>query len=258
MKYPFRYYSLLLTLSFFLTSCHSSYEEKDGKIYYKWIHGGNWTTKKTLVKGADAETFETIENDIDMCLAKDQKHVFKEASILEYADPNTFEQVKKYYWKDKNNVYLLQFGGKDCRIKNAEPKTFGVIKDYNWSFDNRNVYYDVEKLDHVSANSFVALNENWGKDHKYYYFKNLRLDSLDYQSAEIIHVKLTEQPGRKSEYIRDKNHVFFQNKLVKDANPLTFEAEGAGTFGHDDKFMFTMEINEGPITEQYKKTYMDK
>lgn len=213
--------------------------------------------ENTLVKDADTETFETIKNDINKNLGKDKNNVFKDASILEHADPNTFEQVKEYYWKDKNNVYLLQFGGTDNRIENADPKTFKVIKGYNWTHDKNNVYYEFDKLYEVNPNKFVAINENWGKDNQYYYYHNLRLDSLDYESAEIVNTYFMEGSATPSDYIKDKKNVFFQNRLVKDANPLTFVADGVGTFGHDDKYMFSWEKNEGPITDQYKKTYID-
>ena len=257
MKKLLKYIFILLTLGVTMTSCHSGYEEMDGKIYYKWIHGGNWTRENTLLKDADAETFETINNNINVNLGKDKNHVFKDASILEYADPNTFKQVKEYYWKDKNNVYLIQFGGTDCRIKDSDPKSFKVLKDYNWALDNNNVYYDLEKLHVVNPKTFVALNEKWGKDNKYYYYKNQRIDSLDYEKAEIVIAYFGNEPARPSDYIKDKKNVYFQNILVNDANPKTFKADGAGSFGHDDKYMFNWEKNEGPITEQYKQTYID-
>lgn len=238
---------ILLTLGSTMTSCHSGYEEKDGKIYYKWIHGGNWTRENTLLQEADAETFETIDNNINVHLGKDKNYVFKGASILEYADPNTFEQVKEYYWKDKNNVYLLQFGGTDCRIKDADPKTFKVIKDYHWTQDKNNVFYQFDKLLNVNSHKFVAIDEEWGKDDNFYFYHNLRIDSLDYKTAEIV----------SPYYIKDKYRVFFRDTIVNDANPKTFKADGVGSFGHDDKYMFDWEKNEGPITEQYRKSYID-
>lgn len=229
-----------------LTSCHSDYEEKNGKIYYNWTHGGNWTKESTLLKNADAKTFETIDNNINLNLGKDKNHVFKDASILEYADPSSFEQVKEYYWKDKNNVYLLQFGGTDCRIKNADPNTFKIINNFHWTSDKNNIYYEFEQLLNVNPNKFVAIDKEWGKDENFYYYHNLRIDSLDYKTAEII----------SSSYIKDKNRVYFQDKIVKDANPKTFKTDGDGSFGHDDKFMFSWEKNEGKITEEYRKTYL--
>lgn len=247
MKHYFKKLFLLLTLSVTLISCHSGYEEKNGKIYYKWIHGGNWTRENTLLNDADAETFETINNDINIHLGKDKNHVYKDASILEHADPKTFEQVKDYYWKDKNYVYLLQFGGTDCKIKNADTKSFKVIKDYHWTHDNNNVYYQFDQLLSVNPNKFIAIDEEWGKDDCFYYYHNLRIDSLDYKTAEIV----------SPYYIKDKYRVFFRDTIVYDANPKTFKADGVGSFGHDDKYMFDWEKNEGPITEQYRKTYID-
>src|SRR5688572_11512541 len=129
MKNSIKAAAVHLLVLFLLASCHSGYEEKNGKIYHQWIHGGSWTKKESLVKEADASSFEVIENDIHLDLAKDKNHVFKDASVIEHADPSTFSQIKEYYWKDKDHVYLLQFGGTECRIPNADPETFVIIED---------------------------------------------------------------------------------------------------------------------------------
>lgn len=211
------------------------------------MHGGNWTKENALLKDADAGTFETINNNINVHLGKDKNHVFKNASMLEYADPKTFEQVKGYYWKDKDNVYLLQFGGTDCRIKNADPKTFKVIKGYHWTIDKDNVYYQFDQLPSVNSAKFIAIDGEWGKNDRFYFYHNSRVDSLDYSTAEIV----------SPYYIKDKNKVFFQDTIVMDADPKTFKADGIGSFGHDDKYMFVWEKNKGLITKQYRKIHID-
>ena len=249
---------LLLTTLVIISGCHSGYEEKDGQVYHKWIHGGNWTKEYSLMEKADAETFRTIKHDLNIDLGKDKNYVFKDASILENADPNSFEQVAEYYWKDKNYVFLLQFGETNCIIKNAEPKSFKIISEYLWSRDNEHVFYKFDLLDNVKAKDFQAINEDWGKTKLHYYYHNLRIDSLDYETAEIVNTYFMDESPKQSNYIKDKDNVFFQNLLVKDANPKTFVADGVGTFGHDDKYMFDWEKNEGIITEQYRKTYIDK
>ena len=41
-------------------------------------------------------------------------------------DPATFEQIEGYYWRDKDNVYMLQYGAPDNNtVKETDPKTFG-------------------------------------------------------------------------------------------------------------------------------------
>ena len=248
MKKIINYSFIFIFYMLMLTSCSSGYEEEQGKIYYKWIHGGNWTLEKSLIKEADASSFTTIKNNINIYLGKDKNHVFKAASLLEHAAPNTFKQIDGYYWKDKNYVYLLQFGCTDCRIKSADPETFTTIKQFHWAKDKNNVYFKFKKLSAASTKSFVAIDADWGKDDKFYYYHDLRLDSLHYNSAKIVG----------SYYIKDKNHVFFKNELVKGANPKTFKIDGIGWFGHDDKNMFDWEKNIGPITEKYRRTYIDK
>lgn len=230
-----------------LSCCHSGYEEKDGKIYLKWIHGGNWTKEYSLVKDADAKTFQTIKHNTNLNLGKDKNNVFKDTKILEKADPMTFEQVFEYYWKDKNNVYLLQFGGNDCIIKHADPKTFEFLKNELWSKDKNHIYFKFEKLENVNPNDFIVINKDWGKDNNFYYYNNLKLDSLDFQSAVIV----------SASYIKDKNNVYYQNKLVNGANTKSFKADGVGSFGHDDVNMFEWDKNKGKITEQYRRTYIN-
>ena len=230
----------------FLSSC-SGYTEKDGKIYLKNSNEARIGVNSVEVENADYKTFKEINNDLNIDLALDKNHVFIGASILKYADPNSFEHINEYYWKDKNNIYLLQFGQIDARIQNADPKSFEVFNDYLWTKDKNHVYYEFDILNDVNPKVFIAIDEDWGKDDKFYYYHNLKLDSLDFKTAKII----------SRDYIKDKNWVFFHNTLVKNANPKTFKADGVGSFGHDDKYMFDWEKNKGLITEEYKKTYID-
>ena len=99
-------------MNIILISCNLGYEVKDGKVYYKWIRGGNMSKETTLVEDADAETFEVIKNDVDLDLGRDKNYVFLELAKLK-AYPATFEQIEGYYWWDKDNVYVLKYGSPD-------------------------------------------------------------------------------------------------------------------------------------------------
>lgn len=246
MKNSMSSYITLIIFTLLLTSCQSGYEEEQGKIYYKWIHGGNWTMKKSLLKEADASSFTTIKHNLNIHLGKDKNHVFKNAFLLEHVDPNTFKQVDGYYWKDKNYAYLLQFCSTDCRIKASDPETFVVFKGYNWAKDKNNIYFELNKLREANAESFVVIDVDWGKDNEFYYYHDTRLGLLHYDSAEVV----------SPYYIKDKDNVYFRSTLVKGANPKTFKADGIGSFGHDDKNMFDGVKNKGSITEQYRRTYI--
>lgn len=227
---------------------HRGYQEKDGKIYHLWVHGGNWSKEYSLVEEADPSTFTTIKHDLKIDLGKDSKNVYVDATVLANADPTSFEQVKGYFWKDKNIAYLLQYGKQRQLIEGADPSTFEVIGDFDWSKDKKNVYSKFYKLPESTPSEFIVLSENWGKDNHFFYHNSNRLDSLDYGTAEII----------SEYYIKDKSNVYFENVIVPGANPLTFVADGVGSFGHDDKNMYSWTKNKGPITDDYKKTYIDK
>ncbi|MEL1241341.1 DKNYY domain-containing protein [Flavobacterium flavipallidum] len=244
MKIKTGIYILIIVL---LSSC-KDYTKKDGKVYLRYLNAARFGLQYAEIKKADYESFEVIEHNLNINLAKDKNHVFVSTNIINNADPKTFKQIKKYYWKDKNHVFLLQFRAVDSEIKSADPKTFIVIDDLLWAKDKNYVYYTYEKLHNVIPKNFVAIDKDWGKDNKFYYYHNLKIDSLDYNSAKIV----------SSYYIKDNKNVLFKNKIVKDANPKTFKADGIGWFGHDDKYMFDWENNKGPITEEYSKTYIKK
>lgn len=244
MKFKQIIYGLIAV---FISSC-TGYTKKDGKVYLRHSKilqkiGVNYLE----VKNADYETFKVINNDLKIDLALDKNYVFLNTSILELADPNTFAQMKGYYWKDSKNVYLLRFGHINARIIDADPKTFEVFNNDLWSKDKNHIYYRANKLIDAESKSFVPLDEDWGKDDNFYYYHSLTLYTLDYKSAKLLNPY----------YLKDKNSVFYCGTLVKDANPKTFKVD-VGCFGHDDKYMFDWGGNRGQITEQYKRKFIDK
>lgn len=235
---------LLGLISIVLTSC-SGYTKKDGKVYLRSSNEARIGVRYLEVENADYSSFEVINHNTNLDLAKDKNHVFVGISILADADPSTFKQIKKYYWKDKKHVYLLQFGVNDSKIKQADVRTFDVIENL-WAKDKNHVYHKFEKLDGVAPNEFEVIDKDWGKDNSFFYWHELRIDSLDYTSAKIL----------SPYYIKDRNNVYYRNQLVEGANPSAFVPDGIGWFGHDDKNMYDREKNKGPITEQYRKTYL--
>lgn len=234
---------LLLIVSFFFTSCQPKYEEKDGKVYYKWYHGGTMQKVSDLLPEADAATFETIKKSTLFSLGKDKNHVFKDAKILLYADPKTFECIKEPYWKDKTQLFILSYSTADCRLLNADPSTFKVLQK-PWSKDKNQVFYSSYPVKDALAASFVPLTENYGKDALHYFYNQTIIDGLDYKSAVIL----------SNEYIKDKQHVYYTDKEIKGANPKTFKA-GQYATGYDDKYSYNFDKNSGPITEEFIKMH---
>ncbi len=227
---------------FFLSGCRG-YVEQDGKIYHYGTYSVKYGPKLILIPEADAETFESITDNIGL----DKNYVFRDRSIIPGADPATFVHVKGYFWKDSRAVYNLQIRPHNTEIKGADPATFKVIDGY-WSKDKSNVYYFIEQLNGADCESFTGINENFGKDKNYYFWHEFRLSELDYNNVTVIN----------EYYIKDKKCVYFENEFVQGCDPATFEVRGAGFFGHDKTNSYSWGENQGPISDRYRQTYIDK
>lgn len=238
---------ILVVLSFILVGC-SGYTKRAGKVYQRHSNEAHLGVSYVELEEADYKTFRRIKHNPNIYLGKDKQYIFYDSSILKEADPNTFEHIKEYYWKDEKNVYLLRFGITEYQIKDADPQTFFVLDDNLWAKDKNKVYYGFKKLYSVNKDKFTPINEDWGKDDIAYYWQDLRVDSLDYNTAKIL----------SPYYIRDIHHVFFQNKIVDGADASTFNPDGIGSFGHDKLNMFSGTKNNGPITDHYRDTYINK
>jgi hypothetical protein len=243
----YKLYKGIFIISFFYLVGCSGYTKKDGKIFLRSSNEANIGVNYSELIGVDYKTFTEIENNTNIYIAKDKNYVFIDASILKGADPKSFEQIKEYYWRDKRNVFLLRFGGDECQIESADASTFILLDDNLWAKDKNNIYYGFKKLNFVNKDKFTVINEIWGKDDKTFYWQELKLDSVNYKTAKIISL----------DYIKDNNRVFFHNELVVGCDASTFVTKGVGSFGHDKKNMFSGIENEGPITEEYRKTYID-
>ena len=99
---------------------------------------------------------------------RDKKHVFINSAILKEADPLTFFQIQDYYWKDQNNVFLLQFGSQRQIVKNADPKSFQLLDQNLWAKDNNHVFYKFDTLPKTNPNTFKIIDKEWGKLKKGY------------------------------------------------------------------------------------------
>ncbi len=87
---------------------------------------------------------------------KDAKNVYTEyGSVVEWADPKTFQVLGDNYWKDAKNIYWI---GK--KIEWADPKTFQVLGD-NFSKDVKNVWYNLYgKIEWADPKTFKILGYN--------------------------------------------------------------------------------------------------
>ena len=216
--------------------------------------------KKLL--GINPKSFQIINK--NGLLFKDDKGVYylgrEQAQKIQNADINSFEEVSKEYYRDKNNVfYYDNYDGDVKRVKGADAKTFEAIDGYALGRDKNAVYDKGKMIKGLDPVTFEDLNGNFYKDKNGVYYEGMLMKGIDSKSFEpfvnYTHVKdkngiysfyqkenevvvekveispeidlKTLQPIENySEYSKDKNNVYYHFKKIEGADIKTFEPEG--------------------------------
>lgn len=214
----------------------TTFDNTDLDKHY-WTDGKSVFHRGYEIKGADIDTFEHFYG----LWAKDKKNCYCGSSKLNNTDPKTFLALNLAYAKDKDNVWTL--GG---LINDADTKTFEVCDNgmksmgksvewvdkklylynetyvpYGYGKDKKNVYYynfsgKTKIVKKADIHSFVSLNDgHFGLDKNYVF----------YGFATILKAKPNTWKKLKQEYYysKDGNKIFYMNRLIKDADPTSFE-----------------------------------
>ena len=167
----------LLTVTFF--SCSTGYKNEGDVVYYEHWNEGSGQHKNKI--DADPKTFKVLKFDT---YAKDGNSVFYQGEKIIGADVKTFEALGDFYAKDK------KFGwyGKDT-IQTSNGTTFKVINSY-YSTDGYDYFFTTDPLRMVSPKNFKFVHgegdiESWTTDGKFYYYKNYKVPSDDYDNLKI-------------------------------------------------------------------------
>ena len=187
----------------------AEYIKTNNEVYYKYAEGKDFQFK---VENVDLGTFKVLNDKY----AKDVKNVyFSGNKSFEDVDAGTFEVLPADYSKDKNNVYSPENGWIQ-RVNGANPKTIKVLNQF-YLKDDKNVFFNDEKILGADANSFIALDKENG-------------------------------------YAKDKNSVYYFGQKVEGANPKTFEVISDGEYSKDDKNVYASgEIIKGADSKTFRE-----
>ena len=109
------------------------------KLGFGFTIDSNYVYKNdTIVEGADPKTFETI----NWQWAKDNKSIFFFGKLIPFIDYNTFHYLDYHYAIDKNNVYY-----DDKIIEGADASSFKHIDGSQDGRDKNSCYRYGEKVD---------------------------------------------------------------------------------------------------------------
>ena len=167
----------LLTLTFL--GCSTGYENDGDVVYYEHWNEGSGQHKNKI--DADPKTFQILKFD---AYAKDDKSVFYQGEKIIGADAKTFEALGDFYARDKNFGWYC----KDT-VKSSIGTTFKVINGY-YSTDGHDYFFMTYPLRMTNPKGFKFVHgegniECWTTDGKFYYYKNFKVPSDDYENLKI-------------------------------------------------------------------------
>ncbi len=249
-------------------------KEISGRVYHK--DKKNVYLKGVKIEGADPETFLVIDHEY----SKDKKNAYYEGKNIGERDYKTFVRLNwQDYTKDKNHVYF-----ENEEIKGIDKESFEVV-DSPYSKDKNYMYYRTERVDNVDIESFEIIEDSRFYDNDYYKDKNhvffrgksldevnpnefKRLGKYTYFYSDGAHLYYS---GNKMDHIdyktfviydgisysKDKNHVYYKDRILEDADPDTFrEAKGknGGRYIVDKNYVYD---NGGNIDKNMKIKDLD-
>lgn len=152
-------------------------KDKD-TVYYKWISPGRfWVVE---IPGADPATFTVL----DFNLAKDAKGVWRTDVPIKGADAATAQVVNPgWVWKDRRAVYY-QF----TLLNGADPSTFQHLSQAFYR-DAKYVYWSTTRLAGADVNTFRTFGNDtpYAADQRHVWSGDTRMPSIDPGSFRLLH-----------------------------------------------------------------------
>lgn len=224
----------------------AEYIKTNNEVYYKYAEGKDFQFK---VKNVDLGTFKVLNDKY----AKDVKNVyFSGNKSFEDVDAGTFEVLPEDYSKDKNNVYSPENGWIQ-RVNGANPKTIKVLNQF-YLKDDKNVFFNDEKILGADANSFIALDKENGyaKDKNSVYYFGQKVEGANPKTFEVI---------SDGEYSKDDKNVYASGEIIKGADPKTFREFPETSYSRDknnlyyyygeDKFLGKIDENKFEFLDDF-------
>ena len=212
-----------------------------------------------IIEGANPQTFVAPEKnnslDISIDLAHDDHDYYWQNDPLHVADMSSFRQIDDSWAVDRQNVYYIGIEaeiGKDI-VPVGDYRSFRVLNQL-YAVDAKYVYYKNQIVEGADPKTFVVLKggKDYGQDKTRVYCEargtTIRnLDALKHRKMgnglyETFHTdgktvynpELMAMPvgtdfstihrvERYRDWYADKNRVYYENRLLPEANPQTFK-----------------------------------
>lgn len=233
----------------------SGYHVENGVV----VHYAGFPATRYEMPGADSKTFKAYDREY----GRDKDHVYLRRDVIAGADPATFERLSpSHYNRDKAHGYytnkIISSDGANFRVipwprnkqgyasessnyardtttvyhadkalTGVDLDTFEAVAMFNGNVvtrDKAHVYDSDEPIPGADGSSFVKLGSGlYFKDRERVWARVLAKDSAwrEIPGADAATFEIVLE-----QYARDKNHVFYEDRIVDGADVATFKEQG--------------------------------
>lgn len=200
---------------------------------------------------------------INEIYARDRYQVYYKNKIIKGADAATFKLIEDYdpIGKDKNGVYYTDIltDVKDYDKLSKLENSFEFYKD-NSGVYTRDLLKMPDGVDTLQL-SYISSFADWINDKKNIYWRNRIVQGADPKSfAPLSSICLTEKVVYSNDtdtgdYGADLYHVFYRDKMLKDADLATFvygwDSQAKIAFAYDKHRFY--EGHSTPLIQKFRK-----
>jgi hypothetical protein len=171
-------------------------------------------------------------------------YFFKEPKPIPEAHAATFEQIDRWFARDKDRVYLLH-----NVVEGADPGTFTVLGGYSityWAKDRARAYHfepskaarNIRRIESRSLDRFAILEggrfDEYAGDAERIYRHGRLIRGADAATFRVMkNACKGEDAGEPSfDYARDKARIYYEGKPITDVSLETFAAIRLPGIGH--------------------------
>ena len=227
-------------------------EEYSADSRHVWYRDG-------IIERANPATFVAPEKnnslDFSIAIAHDDHDYYSQNHPLHVADMGSFKQIDESWAVDRQNVYYIGMEaeiGKDI-VPIGDYRTFRVL-NHLYAADAKCIYYKNKIVEGADPKTFAVLDggNDYGQDKSRVYYQDCRttihnFDVLKHKNMgkglyETFHTdgktvynpELMAMPDgtdfatihrveRYRDWYADKKRVYYENRLLPEANPQTFK-----------------------------------
>ncbi|WP_299247943.1 DKNYY domain-containing protein [uncultured Aquimarina sp.] len=174
-----------------------------------------------VLEGADAQTYEQLSYDF----AKDKNFIYRNNEKCTAVDRESFEIINDQFCKDFRGVYHYQYGRPLSKIDGANVSEI-VSLTYSCIRDDKNVYFFLSYRGSEYVEEIIKLPFKNSEEIRFFsdYSSLIKIDNNIYYHGLIIDgVDASTFEELKYGYTKDKDHVFFNWKIIEEADVNTFK-----------------------------------